>query len=73
MMHETGLRILIRKVQLIGMQYEKALFPIFSYLKDHYFRVFFRCIKGKKICDEIAEKHGMLNDAGPLWLCSFGG
>src|SRR3989338_1247899 len=31
MMHETGLRILIRKVQLIGMQYEKALIPVFSY------------------------------------------
>ncbi len=68
MMHETGLRILIRKIQLIGMQYEKALFPIFSYFNDHYFRVFFKCIKGKKICDEIALEHGMFNDAGPLWL-----
>ena len=68
MMHETGIRILIRKIQLIGMQYEKALFPIFSYFKDHYFRVFFHCIKGKKLCDEIAAKHGMFNDAGPLWM-----
>lgn len=67
LMHETGLRILIRKVQLIGMQYEKALFPIFSYFKSHYFRVFFHCIKGKKLCDEIAKQHGMFNDAGPLW------
>ncbi|MEK6949204.1 MAG: hypothetical protein AABX34_03215 [Nanoarchaeota archaeon] len=68
MMHETGLRILIRKIQLVGMQYEKALIPIFSYFKEHYFRIFFRCLKGKKICDGIAEKYGMLNDAGPLWL-----
>ncbi|MCH8014668.1 MAG: hypothetical protein IH823_07840 [Candidatus Dadabacteria bacterium] len=68
MMHETGLRILIRKVQLVAMQYEKALFPIFSYFKDHYFRIFFQCSKGKKLCDEIAEKHGMINDAGPLWV-----
>ncbi len=68
LMHETGLRILIRKVQLIGMQYEKALSPIFSYFKEHYFRVFFRCIKGKKLCDEISGHHGMFNDAGPLWL-----
>ena len=67
MMHETGLRILIRKVQLIGMQYEKALIPIFSYFKEHYFRVFFRCVKGKKFCDEIALEQGMLNGAGPLW------
>jgi len=68
LMHETGLRILIRKIQLIGMQYEKALFPIFSYFKDHYFRIFFRCVKGKKLCDEIALEHGMFNDAGPLWV-----
>ncbi len=71
MMHETGLRILIRKVQLIAMQHEKALFPIFSYFKDHYFRVFFKCVKGKKICDEIALEHGMFNDVGPLWLGSL--
>jgi len=71
MMHETGLRILIRKVQLIGMQYEKALYPMFSYFKDHYFRVFFRCVKGKKLCDEIAVKHGMIKGVGPLWTGSL--
>jgi tRNA (guanine26-N2/guanine27-N2)-dimethyltransferase len=68
MMHETGLRILIRKIQLVGMQYEKALWPIFSYFKNHYFRIFFQCLKGKELCDGIAEQHGMFNDAGPLWL-----
>jgi len=67
-MHETGLRILIRKVQLIGMQYDKALIPVFSYFKDHYFRIFFNCIKGKKDCDEIVKNHGIFNEAGPLWL-----
>jgi|TARA_B100001964_G_scaffold213143_1_gene249804 tRNA (guanine26-N2/guanine27-N2)-dimethyltransferase len=71
MMHETGLRILIRKIQLVGMQYEKALVPIFSYFKEHYFRIFFQCVKGKKLCDEIAAKHGMFNGAGPLWLGSL--
>lgn len=71
MMHETGLRILIRKAQLIGMQHEKALIPIFSYYKDHYLRIFFRCIKGKKECDKAAGQHGMLNNAGPLWLGSL--
>ena len=68
MMHETGLRILIRKIQLVGMQYEKALIPIFSYFKEHYFRAFFRCIKGKKEADKVAEQHGVFNGAGPLWL-----
>jgi tRNA (guanine26-N2/guanine27-N2)-dimethyltransferase len=67
-MHEAGLRILIRKVQLIGVQFEKALFPILSYSKDHYMRVFFICIKGKKRCDEIILQHGMYKDAGPMWL-----
>ncbi len=66
--HEIGLRILIRKVQLIGAQYEKALIPIFSYSKEHYMRVFFRCEKGKKKVDEILKKHDFYEKAGPLWL-----
>ena len=39
--HETGLRILARKVQLIGAQFEKSLVPVFSYSKEHYMRIFF--------------------------------
>ena len=66
--HEIGLRILIRKCQLIAAQYDKALIPIYSYSKDHYMRVFFRCIKGKAHVDEIVKQHGTHNDAGPLWL-----
>jgi tRNA (guanine26-N2/guanine27-N2)-dimethyltransferase len=68
MMHETGLRILIRKIQLVGMQYGKALIPIFSYFKNHYFRIFFKCIKGRKECDYIVKLHGMFNGSGPMWL-----
>lgn len=68
LMHETGLRILIRKIQLVGGQYEKALIPIFSYFKDHYFRIFFRCVKGKKDVDEVIRQHGMFGNAGSLWL-----
>jgi tRNA (guanine26-N2/guanine27-N2)-dimethyltransferase len=69
--HELGLRILIRKCQLIGAQYEKALVPIYSYSKDHYMRVFFRCKKGKSSVDEVIKQHSMFNDAGPLWLGSL--
>lgn len=57
MMHETGLRILIRKVQLQGVQFDKALTPILSYHKDHYFRVYFRSDKGKKKCDDLIKQH----------------
>jgi tRNA (guanine26-N2/guanine27-N2)-dimethyltransferase len=59
-MHETAIRILIRKVQLIGSQHEKALMPIYSYAKEHYYRVFFRCEKGRQKADEILLQHGYL-------------
>ncbi|MGM5484274.1 MAG: tRNA (guanine(10)-N(2))-dimethyltransferase [Nanobdellota archaeon] len=67
-MHETGLRILIRKVQLVAAQFDKALYPLISYSKDHYMRVFFVCRKGKKKVDELLCEHGPLNGLGPLWL-----
>jgi tRNA (guanine26-N2/guanine27-N2)-dimethyltransferase len=66
-MHETGLRILIRKVQLVAAQYDKALIPIFSYSREHYMRVFFRNDKGKNKTDEILKLHKTANGAGPLW------
>ena len=66
-MHENGLRILIRKVQLIGADHGKALIPIYSYFKDHYFRVFFRCEKGKQKVDKLLKEHGMIGEVGPLW------
>ncbi len=59
-MHETGIRILIRKVQLIGAEFEKALTPIFSYSKDHYYRIFFRCEKGRQKVDELLKHHNYL-------------
>lgn len=60
LMHETGLRILIRKVQLIGAEYEKALVPMFSYSHEHYMRVFFRCDKGRKKVDKLLKEHKFL-------------
>ncbi len=57
MMHELGLRILIRKIQLQGIQFDKALTPILSYHKDHYFRIYLRNEKGKERCDEIIRQH----------------
>ena len=66
--HEIGLRILIRKIQLVGAQYEKGLIPVFSYSKEHYLRVFLQCTKGKKFVDKLLKSHGMFKNAGPLWL-----
>jgi len=56
--HEIGLRILIKKVQYVASQHDKALIPIFSYSREHYFRIFFNCEKGKKKADEIIKNHG---------------
>lgn len=70
-MHETGLRILIRKVQLVGAQYDKALVPIFSYSKNHYMRIFLMNEKSKKNADEILMQHGFFNGIGPMWLGSL--
>ncbi|MBR9693039.1 hypothetical protein GOV07_03870 [Candidatus Woesearchaeota archaeon] len=62
LMHDVGLRILIRKVQLIGSQFEKSLVPIYSYSKDHYMRVFFLCQKqGKKAAAAIIKQHQYLH------------
>ncbi|MBU0667162.1 MAG: tRNA (guanine(26)-N(2))-dimethyltransferase [Nanoarchaeota archaeon] len=69
--HEVGLRILIRKVQLVAAQYEKALTPIFSYSRDHYMRVFFKCEKGKTKVDELLKLHDFFCGAGPVWLGSL--
>ncbi len=57
LMHEIGLRILIRKVQLQGVQFDKALIPILSYAKDHYYRAYFRNEKGKAACDKVLKEH----------------
>jgi tRNA (guanine26-N2/guanine27-N2)-dimethyltransferase len=65
---EIGLRILIRKVQLIGAQYDRALTPIFSHASDHYMRIYFSNEKGKQKVDKILAQHNMFQKAGPLWL-----
>jgi tRNA (guanine26-N2/guanine27-N2)-dimethyltransferase len=60
LMHEIGMRILIRRVQLIGAEHDKALIPIFSYTDEHYYRVFFYCEKGKQKVDRIMGSHKFL-------------
>lgn len=57
LMHEIGLRILIRKVQLQGIQFEKALIPVLSYRKDHYYRLYLQSDRGKEKGDELVKQH----------------
>lgn len=79
-MHEIGMRILVRKVQLIGAQYSKALIPVFCNATQHYYRIYFECRKGKSAVDEIMKQHKRLSFrkqeisvspcgvVGPLWI-----
>jgi len=60
LMHEIGLRILIRKIQLQGIQFDKALTPVLAYHKDHYFRIYFAAARGKERCDELIKQHQYL-------------
>jgi len=63
--HEIGIRILIRKIQLMGMHNDRYLEPIFTYHYEHYYRIFFRVHKSKdkatKAFDEINSYHHHCN------------
>jgi len=60
LMHDAGLRILARKVQLIGAQYEKALIPVLAVATDHYYRIFFRCERGNSAVKAMLKQHKWL-------------
>ncbi len=60
LMHEIGMRILIRKVQLIGMQYDKALIPVFGHASDHYTRIYLHSEKSKSVIKTISSLHGFV-------------
>lgn len=51
--HEIGLRILARKVMLIGIQHSKALTPIVSYHDKHYYRIFFNVQKSRQAAGKL--------------------
>jgi tRNA (guanine26-N2/guanine27-N2)-dimethyltransferase len=60
-MHEVGIRILTRKVQLIAAQYEKALVPLISIVTDHYYRIFFRCESSHTAVKTVLAQHKFLH------------
>ena len=70
-MHEFAVRILIRKVQLIAAQYERAAMPILSVAMQHYVRVWFVMKRGKKKIDALLAQHGEVEGKGPFWLGSL--
>lgn len=60
LMHEIGLRILIRKVQLVGAQFNVCVLPLYSFSTEHYMRCFLQCRKGKARADDVIRKHSFL-------------
>ncbi len=64
LMHEVGIRILLRKIQLIAAQYDKAAVPVFCYSSQHYYRVFVQLFTRKKTGDEILSLHA------PAFFCT---
>ncbi|HKZ49661.1 MAG TPA: tRNA (guanine(26)-N(2))-dimethyltransferase [Candidatus Nanoarchaeia archaeon] len=69
LMNEIGLRILVKKVQEVGAQYDIALTPIFAHTTRHYMRAYLRAERGADKTDEVLKSIGMFQDAGPMWLC----
>lgn len=68
LMNEIGLRILIKKVQEVGSQYDLALTPIFSHTTRHYMRAYLQAGRGAGKANEILKQIGFYKDAGPIWL-----
>ncbi len=68
LMHEIGIRILLKKIIEVGAQYELALTPIFVHSTLHYMRAYLRAESGAKKADEVLKQVGMYAGAGPMWL-----
>jgi len=71
LMHETGIRILIKKIQEVAAQYEIALTPIFCHSTLHYMRVYLQADSGAKKTDAILSKIKLVDGTGPLWTGSL--
>lgn len=59
-MHEIGIRIFLRKIQLVAAQYDKAAVPVFSYSSQHYYRVFVKLLSKKSLADSVLKQHGII-------------
>jgi tRNA (guanine26-N2/guanine27-N2)-dimethyltransferase len=60
MMHETGMRILVRKCQLAASQHGKALTPLFCHSTRHYDRAYLRCEKSEAKASRLFSQHQWL-------------
>jgi len=75
-MHEVGLRILLGYIIREGARFDRALYPLLSYSRRYYMRVYLRVERGARKADEVMKDIGMLRAydfnfrrrmVGPLW------
>ena len=59
-MHETAIRILIKKCQEVAAQYDVSLIPIFSHSSNHYVRVYLQKTSSAKKADAVLKQHGLI-------------
>ncbi len=67
-MHEVGIRILLKKVIEAGAQYDIALTPVFCHSTEHYMRVYLKADRGAGKTNSVLKQVGCYENAGPLWL-----
>jgi tRNA (guanine26-N2/guanine27-N2)-dimethyltransferase len=60
-MHDAGLRILVRKTQLVAAQYDIALSPVLCVSCDHYYRIFLRAAQGAGRAHGVLAQHAFLH------------
>ncbi len=57
---ELGVRVLISSIILACAKYEKAFFPVLSFSREHYYRVFGKIERGAKKCDKALQQFGFV-------------
>lgn len=76
-MHEIGLRILLGYIIREGASFDMALYPLLSYSRNYYMRVYLRAKRGAKRVDDLLKKVDKTKihdfrfkerEIGPLWL-----
>jgi len=54
--YESGIRILIKEIIYLASSYDVALIPIFCHATRHYFRAYFRKVKGAGEADNLIKQ-----------------
>jgi len=57
---ETGLRILIWKMQELGSKHGRALFPVFGHSSNHYIRAYMQACNNKGAVEQMKAQQGFI-------------